>query len=49
MKYIPNAIKLGNQSRSSSLTIKILEIADLDSKLKTWADLVSKWQCAQFL
>ena len=26
----------------------ILEIADPDPKLKTWADLVSKLQCAQF-
>ena len=48
MKYIPNAIKFGNQSRSSSLIINmILEIADLDPKLKTWADLVLKLQCAR--
>ena len=25
----------------------IFEIADLDPKLKTWADLVSELQCAQ--
>ena len=47
MKYIPNAMKFGNQSRSSSLIINaIFEIADLDPKLKAWADLVSKLQCA---
>ena len=50
MKYIPNAMKFGNQSRSSLLIINmIFEIADLDPKLKTWEDLVSKLQCAQFL
>ena len=39
-KYIPNAMKFGNQSRSSSLIINmIFGIADLDPKLKTWADL----------
>ena len=43
MNYIFNAMKFGTQSRSSSL---ILNIADLDSKLKTWADLVSRLQCA---
>ena len=49
MKYIPNALKFDNQSRSSSLIINtIFEIADLDPKLKAWADLVSKLQCAQF-
>ena len=47
MKYIPNAMKFGTQSRSSSLIINIIfEIADLDPKLKTWADLVSKLQGA---
>ena len=41
MKYIPNTMKFGNQSRSSSLIINmIFEIADLDPKLKTWVDLV---------
>ena len=49
MKYIPNAMKFGNQSRSSSLMINmIFEIADLEPKLKTWADLVSKLQSAWF-
>ena len=43
MKYIPNAMKLGTQTRSSSLIINVIfEIADPDPKLKTWADLVSK-------
>ena len=43
-------MKFGTQSRSSSLIINmIFEIADLDPKLKTWADLVSKLQCARFL
>ena len=47
MKYVPNAMKFGTQSRSSLLIINmIFEIADLDPKLKTWADLVSKLQCA---
>ena len=50
MKYIPNAMKFGNKSRSSLLIINmIFEIVDLDPKLKTWADLVSKLQCARFL
>ena len=45
MKYIPSAMKFGNQSRSSSLIINmIFEIADLNPKLKAWADLVSKSQ-----
>ena len=48
MKHIPNAMKFGNQSRSSSQIINIFEIADLDPKLETWADLVSKLQCARF-
>ena len=49
MKNILNAMKFGTQSRSSSLIINmIFEIADLDPKLKTWADLVSKLQCAYF-
>ena len=44
MKYIPNAMKFGTQSRSSSLIINMIsEIADLDSKLNTWADLVLKY------
>ena len=34
MKYIPSAMKFGNQSRSSSLIINIFEIWDLDPKLK---------------
>ena len=47
MKYIPNAMKFGNQSRSGSLIINVIfEIADIDPKLKTWADLVSELQCA---
>ena len=42
MKYIPNAMKFGTHSRSSSLIISmIFEIADLDLKLNTWTDLVS--------
>ena len=50
MKYFPNAMKFGNQSKSSSLIINmIFEIADLDPKLKTWTDLVTKLQCARFL
>ena len=49
MKFIPNTMKFGNQSRSSSLIINmIFEIADLDPKLKTWVDLVSKFQRTQF-
>ena len=49
MKYIPNAIKFGTQSSLSSLIINIVfEIADLDPKSNTWADLVSKLQCAWF-
>ena len=43
-------MKFGNQSRSSLLIINVIfDFADLDPKLKTWADLVSKFQCAQFL
>ena len=39
MKYIPNAMKFGNQSRSFSLILNmIFEIVDLDPKLKTWTD-----------
>ena len=50
MRYIPNAMKFGNQSKSSSLIIGVMfEIADLDLKLKAWVDLVSKLQCARFL
>ena len=53
MKYIPNAMKFGTQSRSSSLIIDIvdfdpIEVVDLDLKLNTWADLVSKLQCNNF-
>ena len=46
MKYVPNAMKFATQCRSNSLIINIFEIADLDQKLKTWADFVSKLQCA---
>ena len=47
MKYNPNAMKFGTQSRQSSLIINmIVDIADLDPKLKTWADLVLKLQWA---
>ena len=43
-------MKLSTQGRSSSLIINIIfEIADLDPKLKTWVDLVSKLQWAQIL
>ena len=50
MKYIHNAMKFGNQSRSSLLIINMMiEIADLDPKLKAWADLAWKLQYAQFL
>ena len=46
MKYIANAMKCGTQSRSNSLILNtIFKIADLDPKLKTWADLVWKLQC----
>ena len=49
MKYISNAMKFGNRSRSNSFIINmIFEIVDLDSKLKTWADLVSKPMCRIF-
>ena len=49
MKYIPNAITFGNQSRSSSLIINIIfGIASLDPKSKTWTDVVSRSQCARF-
>ena len=47
MKYIPNAMEFGTQSRLSSLIIHmIFEIADLDPKLNTSADLIAKLQCA---
>ena len=52
MKYIPNAMKFGTQSRSSSLIINmIFEIMHLDPKLNTWSDLVSKlqWHSEQIL
>ena len=40
-------MKFGTQSRSSSLIINMIsEIADVAPKLKTWADFVSKSQCA---
>ena len=40
-------MKFGAQSRSRSFIINdAFETADLDPKLKTWADLVSKLQCA---
>ena len=42
MKYTFNAMKYGNQSRSSLLIMNTFEIADLDPELKTWANLVSK-------
>ena len=48
MKYIPNGIQFDTQSRSSSLIMTmIFEIPDLDPKLNTCADLVSKLQCAR--
>ena len=38
MKYIPDAMKFGTQSRSSSLIINmIFKIVGLDLKLKTWS------------
>ena len=41
MKYVPNAMKFGAQSRSSSFIINMIsETEDLDPKFKTWADLV---------
>ena len=41
LKYISNAMKFDIKSRSSLLTMNmIFEIADLDPKLKAWADLV---------
>ena len=47
MKYILNAMKVTTQNRSSSLIIyMIFQTADLDPKLQTWADLVSKLQYA---
>ena len=47
MKYIPNAMKFGIQSKSSLLIINmIFEIMDLDPKLNTQTDLVLKLQCA---
>ena len=48
MKYILNAMKVTTQNRSSSLIIyMIFQIADLDPKLQTWADLVSKLHMLQ--
>ena len=50
MKYIPSAMKFGTESRLSSLILNmIFENSDLDPKLKTEADLVSKLQCAPTL
>ena len=50
MKYIPNAIKFGIQSRSSWLIINmIFEIAGYDPKLKPWANLVPKLEYPQCL
>ena len=44
MQYIPNAMKVGNQSRSSLLIINIIfEIAGLDPKFKAWA--ISSQNC----
>ena len=61
MKYIPNAMKFGNQSKSSSLITRIIrntritritrmmfENANVDPKLKSLIDLVSKLQWARF-
>ena len=43
-------MKFGDQSRSSSLIINmIIEIEDLDPKLKTWADLVKIAMCPIFM
>ena len=48
MKYIPDVMKFDNQIRSSLLIINmIFEIADLDPKLKTWANLVPKLKFSQ--
>ena len=50
MKYTPNAMKFGNQGKSSLLSISmIFEIPHVDPKLKSSVDLVSKLLCAQFL
>ena len=46
MKYIPNTMKFGNHSKS--IINMIFEIADLNPKLKTWEDLVSKLKCTRF-
>ena len=49
MKYFPNAMKFGTQSRSSLLMIfMIFEIPYFDPKLKTWADLVSNCNVSDF-
>ena len=49
MKYTPNAKKFGTQNNLSTLIINmIFKIADLDPKLNTWADLVSKLLVANF-
>ena len=57
MEYIPNAMKLGTQSKSSLLIINIIfEIADLDPKLKLgqiWSqncnvlNFYEIWHCEQ--
>ena len=50
MKYTPNAKKFGTQNNLSTLIINmIFKIADLDPKLNTWADLVSKLLVANFI
>ena len=42
-------MKFGNQSRSSLLIINVIfDFADLDPKLKTWADLVSNSNAPNF-
>ena len=46
IKYIPNAMKFGNQSRSS--LFMIFEIVDLDLKLKICADLLLNFDVPGF-
>ena len=49
MKNIPNAMKFSAHSSSSSLIINmIFETADLGSKLKAWAHLISKLNAPDF-
>ena len=46
MKYIPNGMKFDTQSLLGLLIVNMtFEIVDLDLKLNTWVDLVSKLQC----